>query len=163
MKRLLLTLAMVLGLGLAAYAQPRAIGVRLGGDADFSYEHQLGNNMIDLEVGVPGFFNAFDGHWGVHAACTYDWIFKFNSWSGKGEWNWYPGVGLAGGFYNCKAEDHNGHGFLGIAGRIGVEYNFWFPLQLSLDYRPVIGYGFNHGFYDAGFYGVALGVRYRFN
>lgn len=160
MKKLLFTLALVLGFGLAAYAQPRAIGLRLGGDVDASYQHQLGKNMIEVEAGLPYFF---DGHFGFHAAATYDWLFNFKSWEHRGEWNWYPGVGLAGGYYGCGNEEHNGHGFIGIAGRIGVEYNFWFPLQLSLDYRPVIGYGFNHGFYDAGFYGVALGVRYRFN
>ncbi|MDO4190512.1 MAG: hypothetical protein Q4D14_02330 [Bacteroidales bacterium] len=157
MKKLLFTLALVLGFGLAAYAQPRAIGVRLGGDLDVSYEHQLGKNMIEVEAGLP---YIFDNYFGFHAAATYDWIFNFKSWSGKGEWNWYPGVGLAAGWHQCP--DHDGHGFLGVAGRLGVEYNFWFPLQLSLDYRPVIGYSFGHGFYDRGFYGIALGVRYHF-
>ena len=57
----------------------------------------------------------------------------------------------------------------GVAGRIGVEYNFWFPLQLSFDWRPVIGPEFGRH-YDAGFStrslysgGIALGVRYILN
>lgn len=161
MKKLLFTLALVLGFGLAAYAQPRAIGLRLGGDVDASYQHQLGQNMIEVEAGLPYFF---DGHFGFHAAATYDWLFNFKSWEHRGEWNWYPGVGLAGG-YNYCVNHEAGHGFVGVAGRIGVEYNFWFPLQLSLDWRPVIGVAFadKAEFNQPGLFGVCLGVRYRFN
>ena len=50
-----------------------------------------------------------------------------------------------------------------------VEYDFWFPLQLSIDYRPTLGAGLvdagNLGT-QAGFYydifGLSLGVRYKF-
>ena len=158
-----LFLAMLAVASVMAYAQPRAIGGRLGYGAEFSYEHSLGEaNMISLEAGVPGFN-------GIEAACTYDWIDPFGTkfpWEHKGEWHWYMGVGgaLQTGFqFNW--------GFIGAAGRFGVEYDFWFPLQLSIDFRPTLGVGFasnGNGGMAAGFGydvyqgGLGLGVRYKF-
>ena len=160
MKKVLFVAVLALA-SVMAYAQPRAIGGRLGYGAEFSYEHGLGNNMISLEVGVPFFA-------GIEAACTYDWIDPFNApvpWNEKGEWHWYMGVGgaLSTNF------GFNG-AFIGAAGRIGIEYDFWFPLQLSIDFRPSLG----ASLYDDGaghiahlgwdLYGGALGIgiRYKF-
>jgi len=137
---------------------PRAIGGRLGYGAEVSYQHTLGeNNMIQLEVGVPYFNN-------LEAACTYDWINPGGldvPWDKRGDWNWYAGVG--GGIqvpFNFKGAA------IGAAGRIGIEYNFWFPLQLSIDFRPMLGLSFSQ--YGAAFYydvyggGLGLGIRYLF-
>lgn len=123
------------------------------------------DNMLSAELSFPGFA-------AVGAAATYDWLNPFNTvipWNHKGEWNWYMGVGGGasywfGGFLN-----------VGVAGRIGVEYDFWFPLQLSFDWRPVIGPDIyfggaagdsetHVGFSGYGFYAgaISLGVRYKF-
>ena len=144
-----------------AYAQPRAIGARLGYGAQFSYEHQLGQNMISLEVGVPGFSL-------LEAACTYDWIDPFGAtvpWDQKGEWHWYMGVGGAGGVYNFTSPVV---GYVGAAGHFGIEYDFWFPLQLSIDFRPTLGAMFAYNGsgaafgYDVYASGLGLGIRYKF-
>lgn len=145
-----------------AYAQPRAIGANLGSGLGFSYQHGFGEaNMLDVAVSVP----VING-WGIGGKVTYDWIDPFNApvpWNEKGEWHWYMGVGASGGIYNFGAPDW----YVGAAGHFGIEYDFWFPLQLSLDYRPAIGvlgtngggFGFNlGGLYD----GISLGVRYKF-
>ena len=54
----------------------------------------------------------------------------------------------------------------GVVGHCGVAYDFWFPLELSFDYRPNIGAWFGNGgagFYGYGLYtGITLGVRYKF-
>lgn len=164
MKKSLLIAAIALVCGTMAYAQPRAIGGRLGYGAEFSYEHTMdAKNMISLEVGAPGFA-------GLEVACTYDWIDPFNTafpWEEKGEWHWYMGVGGAiQAPWNFKGL------FLGAAGRVGVEYDFWFPLQLSFDWRPALGVGLTDngtgglaaGFgHDLYFGGIGLGVRYFFN
>ena len=160
MKKCLLIVALAATCALA-YTQPRAIGVRLGYGAEVSYEHQLGQNMISLEVGVPGFNH-------LEAACTYNWIDPFNAtvpWNQKGEWHWYMGVG--GAFQTTWFA--NGAGFIGAAGRFGIEYDFWFPLQLSLDFRPTLGVAFGYGSgagasfgYDVYQAGLGLGVRYKF-
>lgn len=154
-KFLLVAVALVAGV-VTAFAQPRAIGGRLGYGVEASYQHGLGDNMLSIDAGLFGFY-------GVEAVVTYDWIFPISSWEHKGEWNWYAGVG--GGFgwqwwSNCLTP--------GVAGRIGVEYDFWFPLQLSLDWRPVFGpaivpgggAGYNFGGLYAG--AICWGVRYKF-
>ena len=49
------------------------------------------------------------------------------------------------------------------AGDIGIEYNFDFPLQLSLDFRPELYFGGDYADYRDGFGpDIALGIRYRF-
>ena len=147
--------ALMLGIAFAANAQPRAIGGRIGSGLELTYQHSLGNNMVQLDFGLPGFN-------GLEAAATYDWIFPINSWQEQGSWNWYAGVGAGLGMYGFN----DIIGYVGVAGRIGVEYNFWFPMNISLDWRPVIGPSFGKGtaFYSEGLYlgGIALSVRYLF-
>jgi hypothetical protein len=114
--------------------------------------------MLDIAVNVPRFN-------GIGASVTYDWIDPFNTafpWEHKGEWHWYMGVGAGGGIYGYKAP----FWYAGVVGHVGVEYDFWFPLQLSIDWRPNVGVTnassnwFNHwGLFE----GLSLGVRYRFN
>ncbi len=159
MKKSLLIALFALVCGTMAYAQPRAIGGNIGYSVGFSYEHGFGEkNMLDIAVNVP----RFDG---IGASVTYDWIDPFNTafpWENKGEWHWYMGVGAGGGIYNYKSP----FWYAGVAGHVGVEYDFWFPLQLSIDWRPNVGVTnasanwFNHwGLFE----GLSLGVRYRFN
>lgn len=190
MKKILFVAVLAVA-SLAVYAQPRAIGGRLGYGIEFSYEHGFGeSNMLSIDAGVPTLFinNDFAGE----AVVTYDWINPFGAdfskvWSHKGEWNWYLGVGAGAGFHtwHLKAADTylgwDDHIFVGVAGRVGVEYNFWFPLQLSVDWRPLIGpqfYNFRDtdgvshpsphenkvDFNTNGLYmgGVSLAVRYKF-
>jgi hypothetical protein len=86
-------------------------------------------------------------------------VFSIKSWPQKGKWTWYvgPGAGLRFAFGNKIDVPIN----LAIGGQIGVEYQIWFPLNLSLDYRPMINI---LGFQNIGVnpYGFALGIRYRF-
>ena len=79
------------------------------------------------------------------------------------------GVGGSGGFnfggtYGSKTYDS--WWYAGVAGHIGIEYDFWFPFQLSLDWRPSLGVGTNGGnlgFNVPGLWGgIQLGVRYKF-
>lgn len=176
-----------------AYAQPRAIGGRLGAFEGVSYQHALGeNNMIEIEAGYSIRGNAeYWGYWkccnvternkswgnSIQAAVTYDWIDPFGAKFpevGKGGFHWYMGVGAAGGYglnaYTRHDENDYKWGFVAAAGRVGVEYDFWFPLQLSIDYRPTIGASisnFQTTGMRAGMYwevtSLAIGVRYMFN
>ena len=161
MKKVLFVAVLAMA-SIMAYAQPRAIGVRLGYGAQVSYEHALGSsNMISLEVGVP-YFAALE------ASCTYDWIDPFGAavpWNNRGEWHWYMGVG--GAFQTTWTNP--GAMIIGAAGRIGIEYDFWFPLQLSLDFRPTLGVAIPYGGsgkagfgYDVYGSGIGLGIRYKF-
>lgn len=158
MKKFLLTFCLLASIVVAANAQPRAIGARVGWNLEFSYQHAIASrNMIDLTAGVTNFFNnaAY-----VDANCVFDWVFNIN-----GGWNWYvgPGLGVGYGFGSHWRENDYIPFRLNIGGQIGVEYQFGIPLNLSLDWRPmwnVMGAG--HGFFYGEFCSFGLGVRYRF-
>ena len=142
----------------SAIAQPRAIGANLGYGIDLSYQHSLGEaNMIDLSINIP-FFE------GIGATATYDWVNPFGAvipWDYEGQWNWNLGVGAGLGIYGFKAPAF----YAGVVGHVGISYDFWFPMQLSLDYRPNIGIVGGEGitFNTSGLYsGITLGVRYLF-
>jgi len=161
-KTFILTVVCLLLSSVAVMASPRAIGGRLGYGLEFSYQHGLNSgNMVSIDAGLAGFN-------GIEVAATHDWLFNISAWDKKGSWNWYAGVGAGLGLGNLvKPADQHNYFFAGVAGRIGAEYNFWFPLQLSLDWRPLIGvsnagsaWGFNHGGLYQG--GLCLGVRYLF-
>ena len=150
MKRIILVAALVLGFAAAAVAQPRAVGLRGGWGVEASYQHTLGANFIQADLGLVGH--------GITATATYNWMLAQPQLTDRGEWGVYAGPGAALGLY--------GNAFCaGIAGQVGLEYTFWFPLQLSIDLRPHIG--FWAGNKTAGFYGLdsfcpTLAVRYRF-
>ena len=174
MKKVILVAILAVAGFAVAVAQPRAIGVNLGWGADISYQHTLSEtNMIDLSVNIPAFA-------GIGATATYDWINPGGTvipWDYEGQWNWNLGVGAGLGIYSpfSTMSELNEQGelekvwagsiYAGVAGHVGISYDFWFPLQLSLDYRPNIGIVNNYGvrFNLTGlFTGVSLGVRYLF-
>lgn len=150
MKKIILIAAMVLGFAVAATAQPRAIGVKLGWGAEVSYQHSLGENFLEANLGLNN-FNSLD------VSAVYNFMIAQPSWTSRGEWGFYAGPGAAVGM-NLIGENTYFH--LAAAGMVGLEYQFWFPLQLSLDLRPTLGFGFNYGFHWSVM--PSLGVRYKF-
>ena len=52
--------------------------------------------------------------------------------------------------------------FVILSGTVGIEYSFDFPLLLSLDVRPEIGFGDGYYGNDDLDFDVGLGVRYQF-
>lgn len=126
-------------------AQPRAIGLRAGYGGELSYQHTVGSNFAEFDLGLFGHSAAISG--------TYDFII-----AGDGNFNFYAGPGARLGAWVGK--DYSGFD-LGVAAQVGLEYNFNFPLQLSLDWKPVFHFlGDDHSGFDA--YGIALGIRYHF-
>lgn len=148
-------------------SSPRAIGANIGTGLGFSYQQSLnrGKGMLDFDINVPILTSL-----GIGAHVTYDWINPFNTsipWDKRGEWNWAMGVGVAGGIYGFK----NVQWHAGIAGFVGIAYDFWFPMELSIDWRPELGVlnaynsetnTYSLGFGFPGLYGFQLGVRYLF-
>ena len=151
MKKIVLIAVMVLGFAAAAVAQPRAIGVRIGNGGEVSYQHTLGENFLEVDGGLG---LGFDGVFNVGATGIYNFMIAQPQWTDRGEWGFYAGpgasVGLGLGEVNYLT--------LGVAGMVGLEYSFWFPLQLSIDFRQHIGIG--NGFWAPS--SVGLGVRYKF-
>ena len=180
MKKSVLMVALLAIFSVAtAVAQPRAIGGQIGYGIEFSYEHTLGNNFLSVDAGFPGWF--YHG-FGFEGVVTYNWLNPFGAdfpTVSQGDWNWYMGVGAGAGdrvwnysTWSTYAKEYINNFHVGVAGRIGVEYNFWFPLQLSAEWRPVIGPGFGYNwygtngngthFYTDGMFGLLIGVRYKF-
>ena len=160
MKKILVIAALMLGFAAAAVAQPRAVGLRLGYGAEVSYQHTLGNNFIEADLGVLGFGANFN------ANAIYNFMIAQPQWTDRGEWGFYagPGVALGGGGVKVNGVNY-GYFNAGVAGQVGLEYTFWFPLQLSIDIRPQLGVVTvpNAGaafYFDS--WCPALSVRYRF-
>ena len=153
MKKIILVAALVLGFAAAAAAQPRALGLRGGYGVEASYQHTLGSNFVEADLGLYGFNT-------LNVGGTYNWMLAQPQWTDRGEWGFYAGPGAALGLGFGAAS----HFSAAVCGQVGLEYTFWFPLQLSIDIRPQLGFvtaGGAGGFYFGGFY-PALGVRYRF-
>ena len=150
MKKIILVAALVLGFAEAASAQPRAIGLRGGWGAELSYQHGFGADFLQADLGL----NTFDS---VHGSVVYNFMIAQPAWTSRGEWGFYAGPGAAVGMKLGNSE-HDGYFHVAAAGMVGLEYTFWFPLQLSIDFRQHIGIG--NGFWCPS--SVGLGIRYRF-
>lgn len=160
MKKLLLSTTMLFGFMFCANAQnisENALGLRLGTNDGFgseiSYQRKLSsNNRLELDLGWRN-GNNVDA---IKLTGLYTWV-----WNIDQGFNWYAGFGGGLGSWNTNVNGYKDNGtFAYAAGDIGIEYNFDFPLQISLDLRPEIG---GHGYYENN-YGsdIALGLRYKF-
>lgn len=163
MKTYIVVATMLLAGAVGAQAQnisKNALGLRLGSNDGFgteiSYQTKLAvKNRVELDLGWRNHNNEDK----IKIAGVYQWV-----WNLDGGLNWYAGLGGGAGTWrydNNKGFTDNG-AFAFLAGDLGIEYNFDFPLQVSLDLRPE--YYLNSGSYSNNHYGsdVALGARYRF-
>ena len=165
MKKTFLIVIALLGLSLAAVAQPKAIGVRGGlfgphfnGEISYQQWTSLFDNdydFVEVDLGV------FGGN-GFKATALYNFTFAQPEFTDRGEWAFYTGPGLAVGYGTGenKEGEKKAAPFVGLAYQLGLEYTFWFPLQLSVDFRPsfMIPAYMNRG----NWYGFALSARYAF-
>ncbi len=134
------------------------IGLRFGNNDGLGVEISYQKAILEtnrIEVGLAWRsgknYNAFK------LTGTYQWLFPIESISGM---NWYVGAGGGLGSWSVKNNYTGESGtFLFAAGDIGLEYKFEFPLLISLDFRPELGfvsYNNNLGL------DIALGARYVF-
>lgn len=189
MKKIFFAAVIMLTFAFAASAQPRAIGGRLGTTGlEASYEHTLGSNFIETDLGMDFGFAGL----GFKATGIYNFIFARPAWTDRGTWGLYAGPGISLGYVadmykinwsndnfpenpgNIRKLTYSDYGFMfSFTGQVGLEYTFWFPLQLSVDIRPYIGFhvtdhnGTSNArveFYDYGLFGFipTVSARYRF-
>lgn len=133
-----------------------AIGLRLGSNRGFgteiSYQMKFNSeNRAEFNLGWRSSNNIN----AMKLNGLYQWV-----WPLEQGFNWYAGVGGGlGSFSNSNTNGDSGT-FIFAAGDIGIEYNFDFPLQASLDLRPEIG---GNGYFENSFgTDIALGLRYKF-
>lgn len=132
------------------------IGLRLGSNKGFgteiSYQMKLNSeNRAEFNLGWRTSNNVS----AMKLNGLYQWV-----WPLEQGFNWYAGVGGGLGTYSNSNINGSSGTFIFAAGDIGIEYNFDFPLQASLDLRPEIG---GNGYFENS-YGtdIALGIRYKF-
>ena len=142
MKKILTVLVAMFAIVALASAQPRALGVRVGWGGEVSYQHTLGaENFLEVDAG-----------WGANSVsigAAYDFqiapVGPFGFYAGPSAQVWMGGD-----------DDF----VLGVGAQLGLEYIFpSFPLQISLDWRPVFDLIPSTGF---GWQSVGLGIRYAF-
>lgn len=163
MKKTFLIIGTLVAFGWSTQSQnisKNALGVRLGSNdgfgAEISYQRKLsGNNRLELDLGIrnSNYVNA------LKLAALYQWYWKIEN-----GFHWYAGLGGGVGSWKYERDQNDDNGSFGfVAGDIGIEYDFDFPLQISLDLRPEIY--FNADTYRENNYGsdIGLGIRYRFN
>jgi hypothetical protein len=152
MKRVILILALFLSIAQISNAQARgkAIGLRFGNGGEISFQSALSRtNRLELDLGMNHWSNSYY-HSGLEFSGVYQWVWGLKSIAPG--MNWYLGLGATALSYYSTGFD------VGLAGQIGIEYNFKIPLQLSLDYRPAFFFVDDYGYYD----GARLALRYRF-
>ena len=168
MKKIILIAALALGFAVAATAEnpiekkfggkTRALGLRGGYGFELSYQHSLGENFVEADLGLFGY------DFSINAVATYNWMLAQPQWTSRGDWGFYAGAGAAAGL-NFKEGARGAN--IAVVGQLGLEYTFWFPLQLSLDIRPQVGVHIGEApFFSATNLGLSaiptLAVRYRF-
>lgn len=197
MKRILTVLIVIFSVAFAATAKtastasPRAMGFRIGVTGfDASYQHVIKKNQfVQGDFGVDFGYNA-NGHSGVRATASYNFIWARPAWTPRGYWAIYSGPGVTLGYVNdmvhfrignevkyTAKETGNGGFMIALAAQVGLEYTFDFPLSIALEVRPAFGihindgvelggvtYAHKVGFYDNGLLGFVptLALRYRF-
>lgn len=188
MRTIILTAVALTGLAFSAQGQKtsqkvsaNAIGIRFG-DNDgpavaASYQRRVfTNNRLELDLGIKS-SNREDA---IKFAAVFQWVFPIQN-----GFHWYVGAGGGFGRYEHNYRDYyygpgkgngngNGNGnypyyygpykddgiFAFVAGDIGIEYDFNFPLQLSFDVRPEVG---SDSYYEHSIGAdIGLAARYRF-
>ena len=72
----------------------------------------------------------------------------------------YRRLGWGGGLGSWNVKDTDASDtYIFVAGVVGIEYTFDFPLQVSLDFRPEIGFSDVYDGFNADF---GLSARYQF-
>ena len=158
MKNLLVCSLFLFGINavLAQNISDHTVGLRLGSNKGFgteiSYQMKLNSeNRAEFNLGWRTSNNVS----AMKLNGLYQWV-----WPLEQGFNWYAGVGGGLGTYSNSNINGSSGTFIFAAGDIGIEYNFDFPLQASLDLRPEIG---GNGYFENSFgTDIALGIRYKF-
>ncbi len=161
MKKIVLTTFAIVAIAVSVVAQPKAIGIRAGGNQELSFQMYTGGygtNMVQLDFGSYYFT-------GLQTTLTYNWLSAssdnaFAAYGGFGaavgfNWgdnDWYPRFmdkqdpNYLTNLANRKALRR--YWFTGVVGQIGLEYRFEsIPITISVDYRPLLGIEFGKRYF----------------
>jgi hypothetical protein len=159
MKKLIITLALAFGALFAANAQfnsTKNLGLRLGWGVEASFQLPMKeSNRFEFDLGLGWGGGNYRGYTEFNATAVYHWVFDLSDVFTDG-FAWYVGPGVGIGVWSKDF-------VLGPVGQIGLEYNFKFPLQVAVDWRP--GFYFipaGPDVFNFGWEGFCASARYRF-
>ena len=155
MKRTILILAAVLGFAVAASAQPKALGVRIGWGVDITYQNYLNSaDFLEFDLGLDDGYNSSN----FHVDGVYNFMIAQPDCT-RGKWGFYGGPGVSLAVWDN--DDKDNVVYAGIVGNLGLEYTFNIPLQLFIDVRPRLMFG-DGGVRSKGIFNFGLGICYSF-
>lgn len=168
MKKTLLTIIAVVMFGGIASSQISLggrfyEGITWGGEVSLLYdlnqtnriEADLGGNFGYMRKHVTSNYDYLLSYYVVTLTGSYQW--QFNIIKGFG---WFVGPAVQVGI---GADDNDDvYGRVGLGAQGGVQYKFDFPLQVSLDVRPMLDMVHLNNPRSIFDLGVAAGVRYCF-
>ena len=143
MKKLITVFSLML---LVQIGFAQEVGIRFG--------DVLGNDVAVDGIFKTGKFNRIhaDVSFGPGLGVDVLWDFLYKPFTIEGEgFQWYVGAGPS-----MYIDDPF---WFGISGEVGIEYQFKFPMSLSMDYRPTFYLIENTEFHAGGF---GVNVRYVF-
>lgn len=154
MKKLALLLMLIGAFVQAQVKTEHALGLRLGTGNGLGYElsYQKGLsdvNRLQFDLGAKS--NSGVNFFKLSGA--YQWVKDLSNLADGFNWFYGAGAGLGASDSNSGSTT-----FINALGDLGIEYNFEFPLQLTLGIRPELAVVNGDGFSTD----LALGVRYRF-
>ena len=172
MKKLFVSLALLIAMTSMASAQNNAIGARFGFGTAFNPELTtqwfIGDiNRLELDLGLRFKASSVVGEVPVvyPGGLTFTGVYQWH-WFLAGGFGFYFGPGL-----QISAPDWSKLG-MGIGGQIGFDYQFDAPFQISFDFRPIYNVfggfkGTNSSTGKSRFFGgfdpvFAVGLRYAF-
>jgi len=162
MKKLILSLTVLLGMMTAASAQDYdfTAGVRAGYGAAFSVEasaQMFFNDINRLEVDFGARLRRTTAEYYYSPGMTLTGIYQ---------WHWFlvGGLGAYGGPALQMSLPEMHHFCLGLGVQVGIDYQFDLPFQLSVDFRPLFNpFGPYRWQGKNGFdLNVGIGMRYAF-
>ena len=146
MKKLIAVVVAVMAISFVASAQPRAFGIRIGGDVEASYQHQLGRNFLEADLGLGFAMSA------LQLTGVYDFVIAHTN-----NFSFYAGPGVQ--VNTWKDSEKRTNAGIGIGGQLEFEYAFGsIPFNIALDWRPMWNFIGRYGSWSS----VALSFRYRF-
>ena len=118
MKRTILILAAVLGFAVAASAQPKALGVRIGWGVDITYQNYLNSaDFLEFDLGLDDGYNSSN----FHVDGVYNFMIAQPDWT-RGKWGFYGGPGVSLAVWDN--DDKDNVVYAGIVGNLGLEYRW---------------------------------------
>lgn len=171
MKKIILTIVAVIAFSGMAFSQISLggrfyAGFNSGAEVSLLYDMSQ-TNRIEADLGASfgyrmkhypgplGGYDAAQSYYVTTATGAYHW--QFNIIKGLG---WF--IGPAAQIGLGADRDHDFYLRLAAGAQAGVQYKFDFPLQVSLDVRPMVDFVHLNDPKSLFDFGVAAGVRYCF-